>query len=69
MFIEFMQFQEGYMQKSFQYNHDEKAAGDYTHKYSKLIKALIRSEDIFTASYTTISLLGYITTSHLTFTK
>ena len=64
-----MTIHEPYMQRSFQHSYNKGAAGDHTHKFSKLIKATRRSGNIFTVSYTTMSLLGKITTSHLTFTK
>ena len=69
LFLEFMRSQEAYMQKSFQCHHDEGAVGDHTHKYSLLIKSSTRKGNVFTASYTTMSLIGHVTSSHLTFTK
>ena len=64
-----MRVHKPYMQKSFQPNHDKGVSGDYTDKYSKLMKAADRSGKIFAVSYITLSLLGKITTSHLAFTK
>ena len=57
------------MQKSFQFNHDKGVSSDHTHKYSNLIKATDRNGKLFTASYNSLSLLGKIITSHITFTK
>ena len=68
-FKKFMRLHELHMQKSFQFNHDKGASGYHTHEHSKLTKATDRSEKVFTASCTTLSLLGKIATSNLTFAK
>ena len=57
------------VKKSFQFFHDNAASGDHTQKFSKFIKATNTNGNIFTASRTTLSLIGKVTTNHLTFAK
>lgn len=69
LFLMYVQKKEGYMQSSFQLNHDHGYAGDHTHKYSKQIASTNRADKIFTASYTIVGMLGKVVSSRLTFTK
>ena len=55
--------------KRFQFGHGNGASRDHAHKYSKLAKANNLIRNVFIVSYATLSLLGKITKSHLTFTK
>ena len=64
-----MSAHEPFMKNCFQFSHDNGASVDHTHKFSKLLKATNRNGNLFTASYTTLSFLGKIITSYLTFTK
>eukprot|EP00978_Attheya_sp_CCMP212_P000450 scaffold896_cov58-Attheya_sp.AAC.2 len=60
---------EGYMQKSFETAADEGIATDFTHKFSKCIRASGRPGRIHTGSFTGVSHWGGCAFSPLTFTK
>jgi hypothetical protein len=70
LFYRVMELLEPYLQKSFQMRVDDGAVADHTFKYSNGIAAAgILSGKIFSASYTIMSLYGFINGNRPTYTK